>query len=285
MMNLDIARDFFMAHLGSDLLQRIELSSLKLESSTFIDEVHKELFSDILYSVQIDDTEGYLYLLVEHQSRAEPLMGFRLLNYACRVWQAYIDKQEKILKESPKKLPMLLPLVVYNGEFSPYGCSTKLLDCFTEPELIREFLFEQFKLLDLTVIPDKELVQHQRAAFMELLAKHIRVRDILPVIEFMLNADVIGQIKHLESGSYLRFAIKYLVDKGESPDIDTALNLMAKRIPEQGETVMTIAETLERRGMQKEKLEIARKLLREHADFDFIERVTGLNEEEILTLH
>ena len=244
---VEIARDFFTAHLDKHLLQRINLNTLKLESTSYLDEAHKNLRSDILYSVQIDNQLGYLYLLVEHQSRVDALMGFRLLQYACRIWQAYLDST----KPKPKKLPVLIPLVMYNGKVSPYSASTRLLDCFHDANFIEEFLFGHFKLIDLTVIPDEELAQHRRAALMELLEKHIRIRDMLPIIKFMREADVLGQIKDLGSGRYLQFAVKYVVDKGEANQMDEAVDLLIEQVPEKRGEIMTIAEGLIQRGMQQ----------------------------------
>jgi predicted transposase/invertase (TIGR01784 family) len=96
MERLEIAKDFFAAHLAPSVLKKIQLDTLMLESSTFIDEVHKELRSDILYSVTVDNKIGYLYLVVEHQSKPDKLMAFRLLNYVCRIWQRCIDQQRNV---------------------------------------------------------------------------------------------------------------------------------------------------------------------------------------------
>ena len=286
--NIDIARDFFAAHLDADLLKRVQLETLKLEPGTSIDEVHKELRSDVLYSASIDNKPGYLYLVVEHQSRSDRFMGFRLLHYACRIWQCYLDKQAKL----PHKLPVILPMVIYNGKISPYDQSTILLDCFIEPELIRYFLFDQFKLIDLTVIPDEELAQHRKAALMELLEKHIRAKDILPILEFISDADVWGEIKNLENGKYLRFALKYLVDKSETTEIDEAVELLVNKIPEKESDIMTIAEALEQRGFQKglalahqATIEIARNLLSMGMSEEEIAKITKLPASEIKTLH
>ena len=290
MMNIEIARDFLTAHLGQQILKRIDLSSLKLEPSTFIDDKHKELRSDILYSAKIDNKQTYLYVLVEHQSRVDEFMAFRVLNYSCQIWQMHLDRlRQTKSKIANKKLPSIVPLVIYNGKVSPYGHSTKLLDCFTDPNLVKKFILEQFKLVDLTIEPDQELVRHQRAAVMELLEKHIRARNILPIIEFMCNADVWGQIKNLENGKYLHFALKYLVDKGETTTINKAISLIAQRLPDKEEKIMTIADGLRKQGKlqgsQETKIEIARNLLAMGMDYRAVAKATKLPSSKIKALH
>jgi len=284
MENVDIARDFFVAHLGEGVLKRVRLNTLKLESSTFIDEAHKELRSDILYSATVDDRIGYLYLVVEHQSTPDKLMAFRLLSYVCRVWQRHLDQR----KDTPDQLPAVLPLVMYNGTASPYPYSTHFLDCFASPELIREFLFEQFRLIDLTVMPDEEMPSHKKAAFMEWLEKHIRERDILGALE-KLDADIVGEIKDLNNGSYFRFAIKYLLDKSEAVDIDKAVKLLKNKVPDREDDIMTIAQAFEQRGiekgMKKNALEVARNLLKMGLRDEDVAKATKLPVSEIVSLH
>lgn len=284
-MHIEIARDFFAAHFDKQLLKRIDLNRLRLESSTFIDEVHKELRSDILYSATIDNQDGYIYLTVEHQSCSEKLMAFRILQYATRIWQMHLDRQEKV----PDLLPTILPLVIYNGKISPYPYSTQLRECFSDPFLVQEFLLEQFKLVDLTIIADEELASHRRAALMELLEKHIRAKNILPIIEFISNADVWGEIKHLGNGKYLRFALKYVADKGETNAIDDVFRLIADKIPEKEDEIMTIAEGLRQQGMQQgiklgahqKQLEIAHNLLNMGMSQETIAKITQLSIDEI----
>ena len=40
-----------------------------------------------------------------------------------------------------------------------------------------------FPLVDITVVPDDEIVQHRRVALLELMQKHIRQRDWLGFVE------------------------------------------------------------------------------------------------------
>ena len=42
-----------------------------------------------------------------------------------------------------------------------------------------------FPLVDITVVPDDEIVQHRRVALLELMQKHIRQRDLLGIVEHL----------------------------------------------------------------------------------------------------
>ncbi|WP_243466151.1 Rpn family recombination-promoting nuclease/putative transposase [Sodalis glossinidius] len=56
---------------------------------------------------------------------------------------------------------------------------TQWLDCFTDPELAESFYRQAFSLVDITAMPDDQILSHQRVALLELVQKHIRARDML----------------------------------------------------------------------------------------------------------
>ncbi|MBN0023825.1 Rpn family recombination-promoting nuclease/putative transposase, partial [Pseudomonas aeruginosa] len=60
-------RDFLDIHLPAPLRALCNLNTLRLESGSFIDDELRASHSDILYSLQTQAGEGYIYLLIEHQ--------------------------------------------------------------------------------------------------------------------------------------------------------------------------------------------------------------------------
>ena len=87
----DTARDFMEIHLPKDLRELCDLDSLKLESASFVDEKLRALHSDILWSVKTREGDGYIYVVIEHQSREDIHMAFRLMRYSMAVMQRHID--------------------------------------------------------------------------------------------------------------------------------------------------------------------------------------------------
>ncbi|MFA0045101.1 Rpn family recombination-promoting nuclease/putative transposase, partial [Vibrio sp. 10N.261.51.A1] len=66
-------------HLPTKLRDICDLTTLKLESGSFIEESLRPYYSDVLYSLNTSQGEGYIYALIEHQSRPEKNMAFRLM--------------------------------------------------------------------------------------------------------------------------------------------------------------------------------------------------------------
>ncbi len=64
----DTARDFLAFHLPAPIHALCDMKTLKLESSSFIDDDLRESYSDVLWSVKTEQGPGYIYCLIEHQS-------------------------------------------------------------------------------------------------------------------------------------------------------------------------------------------------------------------------
>lgn len=97
----DIARDFMEIHLPAELRAVCDLSTLKLESGSFVKDDLRQYFSDVLYSLKTTAGDGYLHVLVEHHSTPDKHMAFRLIRYAVAAMQRHLEAGHK-------KLPLVI---------------------------------------------------------------------------------------------------------------------------------------------------------------------------------
>jgi len=158
-------------HLPAELRDICDLSTLKLESGSFVEDDLRQYFSDVLYSLKTTAGDGYIHVLVEHQSTPDKHMAFRLIRYAVAAMQRHLEAGHK-------KLPLVIPVLFYTGKRSPYPYSTRWLDEFDNPALAGKLYGAAFPLVDVTVIPDDEIMGHRSMAALTLLQKHIHQRDI-----------------------------------------------------------------------------------------------------------
>ena len=87
-----IARDFMALHLPAEFLALCDLDTLKLESGAFVEEDLRQYFSDILYSLKTTSRDdGYIHVLIEHQSSPDRHMAFSLMRYAIAAMQRHLD--------------------------------------------------------------------------------------------------------------------------------------------------------------------------------------------------
>lgn len=234
---VETARDFIEIHLPPDLRTLCDLDTLRLESGSFVEDDLHPYYSDILYSLKTTGGDGYIYVLIEHQSSPDKHMAFRLMRYAVAAMQRHLEAGHSTL-------PLVIPVLFYQGRRSPWPWSLNWLDDFHQPQLARQLYSSPFPLVDITVIPDEEIMQHRSMAALTLIQKHIRQRDLALLLDQFASLLIKGHM----SGQQITVLIKYMIQAGETHDVKTLLYELARRVPEQGERLMTIAEQLKLMG-------------------------------------
>ncbi|PXV74173.1 Rpn family recombination-promoting nuclease/putative transposase [Pantoea sp. PNA 03-3] len=283
----EIARDFMELHLPAELRAICHLNTLKLESGSFVEDDLRQYFSDVLYSLKTTrDEEGYIHVLIEHQSSPDKLMAFRLLRYAVAAMQRHLEAGHK-------SLPLVIPVLFYTGKRSPYPYSTRWLDAFSDPVLAARLYAEPFPLVDVTVIPDEEIAGHRSMAALTLLQKHIHQRDFAELMDTLVPVLLAGYL----SSSQVVSLIHYIVQTGETSDAEALVRELAQRVPQHGDELMTIAQQLEQKGIEKgiqlgreagrsegereATLKIARTMLQNGLDNETVMKMTGLNADDL----
>lgn len=156
------------------------------------------------------------------------------------------------------------------------GLPVDLFDLFQKKELARHILLKPFPLIDLTVMPDTEIMRHQHAAVMELIQKYIFQRDIMPAINQLAKRELWQLIEQIDGGHYLQKVIKYILEKGEMASPEKMLETIIQAIPDQEDNIMTGAQQLQQRAVEKKMFEVAKNMFTEGLDEQLVARTTGL---------
>jgi predicted transposase/invertase (TIGR01784 family) len=287
-----IAIDLLRSKLPEALLDQMDLSTLTLVNGTSILKGLKVVHSDCVYRCTIRDSDGYIIIATEHQSSADHMIAFRELEYAVGIMNNH-------LAQGHKRLPIVIPLLLYHGIQSPYPYSTEIWECFEQPELAKQWALKPFQLIDLTVMSDEEINHHGLASMMELLLKHAREEQVLFWVKKMLNGSNLAIIYSEIGPGYVQEGWKYIVKACGSDkhpeERDQVVAALANAFPEIGEEIMTFAQQFKQEGLQQglergernKAFSIAKKMLAKGADFSEIEEITELSYEEIsqLRLH
>lgn len=273
----DTARDFISLHLPTQLLQLCKLETLRLESGSFIEDDLRPYYSDVIYSLRTTTGHGYVHVLIEHQSTPDKHMAFRLLRYAVAAMQRHLEAGHKTL-------PLVIPILFYHGKRSLYPWPLSWLDGFSDPTAACQVYTSPFTLVDITVIPDEEIMQHRSMAALTLVQKHIRQRDMALLQDKLARLFVLGHM----NGQQITVLINYLIQAGQTQDVQKLLYGLAQRVPQHGETLMTMAEQLRKEGIQEGKLaatrDIAKAMLARGLDSSIIAEITGLSHDELQKL-
>lgn len=244
MSDLRVAREFFIQHLPATIQECINFESLIFHKESFIDEDLKASAADIVYSADINNQQGYLYILVEHQSSADKWIAFRLLRYMIRILEHYH------MQNSEKDLPVIYPLLFYNGPTSHTG-STDWFDLFGQHKwLAKDIFLQPFQLIDIQQIPDEELRKYQWAGILEFVLKHRFLRDFLMVADPLMQW--LHQVEQMNGYTYAKTVLKYIFDGLESRDAKAVVEIAKQYLSSKLEgEVMTLADQLRQEGYQQ----------------------------------
>ncbi|WP_131865065.1 Rpn family recombination-promoting nuclease/putative transposase [Biostraticola tofi] len=280
--DIDIARDFFQIHLPANLKQKCDFSTLSLMPGSFIEDNLRHQCSDMLYMLQTTAGNGYIYCLLEHQSRPEKQMAFRLMRYSIAAMHQHLGQGHSLL-------PVVIPLLFYHGSTSPYPYSNCWLNGFSDPSLAALVYASDFPLIDITVIPDQEILTHRHVALLELVQKHIRTRDIAEI------GHALGDLMRHQSlkPEIFRALMYYIFERGFVSDHGQFLQAITERTNVNQEDMMAIGPTLRECGRQEGLQEglkegrqestrfIAWQLMVNGVEREVIKRSTGLTEKEL----
>ena len=306
--------EFFEAHLPNYVKDIIDLSSIKVEKSDFLDEKLNESICDVLFSAKIKDKSkiarfgerAYLNLLLEHQSKPDPKMALRVMKYILAICDKFYDDNPK-----SRKLPLVYPLIFSNA-ISNKNMALSFFDMFQDPELARKFFTDPIQLIDLNLIPDEDMLDRLYSGTMEFVLKHGRDDDyVMRIKDVAENLNKILDDTNFEANSsYISRILCYNWDKQSQWKGKTLKNVLEDILPESKKEVImgSLAEqfrddvlkkyapeieqdvlkkhapVIEARGVRIAKFKSAKNMLSENLDVKIIERCTGLSASDIAKL-
>ena len=291
-----VAYELLQAHLPQEVLAIIDTSTLKLEKESFIEHNLTASIADVLFSVKFNGNDGFIYLLLEHQSSPDHFMAFRLFKYMVNICDQYMTRHPKT-----KNLPLIYPLIIYNGTKS-YNAPRNLWDLFNNEILAKKFWTEDYKIVNVHDIPDEEFKTRIWSGILEFFLKHIHERQLLK--RWQQIADILPELTKVSIGyDYIEMILHYTltsIDKNDKIELERMLiNTLNQG---KGVELMTsLAQSWKEEGIEigildgirigkaegkaegetKKAIEIAKNLLSQKVDISTISTATGLHTAEI----
>lgn len=272
--NITVARDLVDIYLPIHIKNRCDLNSLKVEPTSFVEKSLLKHQADVLYSLKIEGQPGYVYLLIEQQMKKDALMPFRILRYQISIMRYH-------LKQGNKKLPIVVPLLMYAGKKSPYSGPLELTQCFDNPDLAQDIMFKALKLIDLTVIPDEQIKTHKSMAMLEIAQKHIFEREAKKLAELLTAVAKYTKIDH----TLFTDVLEYVLLANDVRDPQIFVETLKEKAGDYKGDVMTVADYLKQQGKHEGVLLTAKNLLSKGFDIQTVKEVTGLSIEELVKLN
>ncbi len=208
---IEVARSFFQNHLPPHLLAIINVQTLALCSSNFLNEALKEKESDIIYQAMTnDDIPIYIYLVIEHQSAPMRRMPMRLWQYSLATMNRHADQMPE-----DDHYPLVLPMVYYHdSDNKAYVQPLSFFDLFRNPRLAREIFNMDMLLFNIGTMSIEQIATHKITGLLEFSNKLSRCKDFGPyakefsrIIDLVARTDMSPDTKK----QYIDDIVRYMV--------------------------------------------------------------------------
>ena len=289
------------------LTKKIKPKEIEKYSSSFITKNFEVQESDIIYKIK----NKKVFILIEHQTKIDFSMSYRILNYQMEIMRSYIEEKE--LKNKDYKQALVIAIVLYTG---PRKWTAKTHIRETQENLENERLMlgnyetlGNYNTVDVTNYTEKELLESKDfLSKIMLLEKSETKEEFLKNLEEIIpkinrtNKEILSRIiKNIYKEYFNEETIKEMtrkIGKGGGDNMLASVQMLErekrkeererrKEIKAEREKGIRLGEARgEARGMkvgiQKEKLNLAKKMLKENLAIEIIERITGLKREKFM---
>jgi predicted transposase YdaD len=283
-------------------VKEIDRDKILLLDKSFIEEEFVRIEADLVYQLQLNGKEVIFYILMELQSSNCFQMPYRLLQYMAAIWRYYY-KSHHAADRKCFRLPVIVPIVVYNGADNWTACRS-YKEILAQAELFGEYVVDfKYILIDVNRYDERELwevanliggvflldqnvapeVYHQRMISMTPIFKQYGK----PVLELFFNwfAKVICRDLSQENKAEILLELEKL----NLEEAEQVVSNMARTWRKMYDDAL-LAGKLEGKnegkleGERKTALKHAKSMLSKDMNEELIAEITGLTPEEIRKL-
>ena len=255
---------------------QLEVQDIEKYNSSFINKVFQNREADIVYKIK----DRSIFILIEHQTKVDYLMPYRILEYEVAIMQSAIDLDK--IKNKESKIPLVIPIVLYTGN-KKWNAKKYLEENQEKIEGIENGL-GNYNLIDINELTEKELLEDNSfISKMMLIEKSKNTENIVEILEKIVK------ITKEEDKDTLRRIISIILE--EKIGITKAKELIEKMEGDEGNMLAVVdmirrenqmyIEIGKKEGELKEKIKIVTNMLKEKFNIETIQKITGINKEEI----
>jgi predicted transposase/invertase (TIGR01784 family) len=240
-----VAESFIKEYLPPEITKNFDFSTLKKSGDTYVDKKIARCYSDKLYQVQYNSEPAYLYFLFEHKSFEPDFPALQLLKNMAHIWETHLQYNKKA-----KKLPVIIPLLIYHGEKS-WGIDTSFISFFDIPETLRKYVPAfHFELYDISHMPEEDIRGVVELRIMLMALRYIFHPDILKELKkiFQLFRELEGKTKFNE---FLELLLIYIGSNVSNVKAEQLRESVAEALKEGGVIMGTVFQELFDKGREE----------------------------------
>ncbi|HHL19297.1 MAG TPA: transposase [Thiothrix sp.] len=190
----EMVADLLRGFVDAPWVNDVDFSTLeKLPHEYTVDKKLIKRASDTVWRVRCYGSETWLYIviLLEFQSRPDPVMAFRMMSYVSLLYlDFYAEKRFEVKKQgkqSQLQFPPIFPIVLYNGKHR-WHKALEVSDLIIKPPLGLEPYRPQLRycLIDEGAYSDHELTVQNLVAALFRLEKSQKKADVVKVLQNLI---------------------------------------------------------------------------------------------------
>ena len=269
------------ANFISDTL-KIKISKDEIEkyNSSFVNNIFQNREADVVYKIK---NKNVLFL-IEHQTKIDYLMPYRILEYQLAIMKSVLN--DNVKNKPSAKFPLVIPIVLYthNKKWDADTYFEKLQETYNDFNI----KLSNYYLVDINNYTEEELLN--REDFLSKMMLLEKAKNSKELVEFIKK--VIPKTKKDDIELLKRIVALGLRKKLTDEDIQKLLQIMEG----DGENMLAFLDMLEKEnqmyinigkkegrkeGRLEEKAKIIKNMLNEKLSIEKISRITGVKKEEI----
>ena len=268
---LDVVRSFIEEVLPKQYRDKINLDSLRLSNSSFIDEELSEHLADLVYQAEYAGEPAKISLLFEHKSYQEDFPELQLLQYMNNAYKE--ERKQKKKDKKPKKSTVVIPIVLHHGVSAWKKVSIR--NQFGNPhEDLLKFLPEfDYLLFSLNDFEDEQIVNFKNTflSTTALLLKHSRdeKEKFLAIESFLIEKLKMLELSH--ENEFISAIFYYLHNSTDLTSTEIVIIFTKVSI-----NITNIAMTATEQLREETTLNVIQNLIRKGFDAIFIADVVNL---------
>lgn len=259
---------------------KIEIKDIEKYKNSFVNKVFQNREADIVYKMK----DKNIFFLIEHQTKIDYSMPFRILEYEVAIMKSAIDMNKINTKDY--KLPLVISIVLYTGN-RKWNAAEYIQKSQETLRNIKEDV-GKYNLIDVNNLTEKELLEDDTfITKMMLIEKTKSKEEIIDTIE-----KVIERTKENDKDILIRIIKLILKEKIGDQEVTRLIN----KIEGGNKEMLAVLDMIEREnqryidmgrkegkieGIKEKSIEIAKKLLSKNTSKKEISEITGLDETEI----
>ena len=268
---------------------KIEIKDIEKYKNSFINKVFQNREADIVYKMK----DKNIFFLIEHQTKIDYSMPFRILEYEVAIMKSAIDMNKINTKDY--KLPLVISIVLYTGN-RKWNAAEYLQKSQETLRNIKEDV-GKYNLIDVNNLTEKELLEDDTfITKMMLIEKSKNTEETVETLE-----KVIERTKEEDKDVLIRIIKIVFKEKLGDNEVERLVNKIEEG---RGKEVLAVVDMIRREnqmyidmgrkegrkegkiegkieGIKEKSIEIAKKLLSKNISKEEISEITGLDKSEI----